>query len=98
MDNVVNSGSKEWEFGISELIILSQLLLIGGLCYVLFCIRQLVMKPPLMIKCECFNDMSHDDMLKVKDMYKSMLEQQQPPQEKSTEEQEKEVDNLNKED
>ena len=86
--------ADEWDFGINELIVLTQLLLIGGLGYVLFCIKQLVDKPPLMIKCECFNDMSHDDMVKVKDMYKSMLEQQQ----KSTEEQEKEVDNLNKED
>jgi hypothetical protein len=94
MDNVVNSGAKEWEFGISELIVLTQLLVIGGLAYVLFCIHRLVEKPPLMIKCECFNDMSHDDMVKVKDMYKSMLDQQQ----QSTEEQEKEVDNLAKED
>jgi len=86
--------ADEWEFGIDELMVISQLLLIGGLAYVLFCIHRLVVKPPIMIKCECFNDMSHDDMVKVKDMYKSMLEQQQ----KSTEEQEKEVDNLNKED
>jgi hypothetical protein len=86
-----------WDLGKDELIVISQLLLIGGLTYVLFCINRLVEKPPLMIKCECFNDMSHDDMVKVKDMYKSMLEQQQK-QQKSTEEQEKEVDNLNKED
>ena len=90
--------ADEWEFGISEVILLTQLLLIGGLAYVLFSINQLVERPTLMIKCECFNDMSHDDMVKVKEMYKSMLEQQQPPEEKSTEEQEKEVDNLNKED
>jgi hypothetical protein len=90
--------ADEWEFGINELIVLSQLLLIGGLAYVLFSIRQLVEKPPLMIKCECFNDMSHDDMVKVKDMYKSMLEGIIPAEEKSTAEQEKEVDDLNKED
>ena len=87
-----------WEFGIDELMVISQLLLIGGLAYVLFCIHRLVMKPPLMIKCECFNDMSHDDMIKVKDMYKSMLEKVIPEEEKSTPEQEKEMDNLTKED
>jgi hypothetical protein len=90
--------SSEWNFGISELIVMTQLLLIGGLAYVLFSIKQLVDKPPLMIKCECFNDLSHDDMVKVKEMYKSMLEGVIPEEEKSTPEQEKEVDNLAKED
>jgi hypothetical protein len=90
----MTDAEGSWDFGKDELIVLTQLLLIGGLAYVLFCINQLVLKPPIMIRCECFNDMSHDDMVKVKDMYKSMLEQQQ----KSTSEQEKEVDNLNKED
>ena len=84
-----------WEFGIDELMVISHLILIGGLAYVLFCIHRLVVKPPIMIKCECFNDMSHDDMVKVKDMYKSMLEQQK---DKAFDEQEKDVDNLNKED
>ena len=90
--------ADEWEFGIDELMVISQLLLIGGLAYVLFCIHRLAVKPPLMIKCECFNDMSHDDMIKVKDMYKSMLEKVIPEEEKSTPEQEKEMDNLTKED
>lgn len=92
---------NEWEFGISELIVMSQLLLIGGLAYVLFSIRQLVMKPPLLIKCDCFKDLAHDDMVKVKELYKTMCEEQHKTNINETaekEEQEKEVDDLNKED
>jgi hypothetical protein len=86
-----------WDLGMSEIILLTQLLLIGGLAYVLFSIRQLVEKPPLMIKCECFNDMSHDDMVKIKEMYKSIPPHGGRP-EPPPDDLEKKVDDLVKED
>jgi hypothetical protein len=85
-----------WDLGINEIILLTQILLIGGLAYVLFSIRQLVMKPPLLIKCECFNDMSHDDMVKIKEMYKSIPPHGGRP-EPPPDDLEKKVDDLVKE-
>jgi hypothetical protein len=90
--------ADEWEFGIDELMVISQLILIGGLAYVLFCIRQLVLKPPLMIKCDCFNDMSHDDMVKIKEMYKSIPPRGGRPEPPPSSDLEKKVDDLVKED
>jgi hypothetical protein len=90
--------ADEWDFGIDELMVMSQLLLIGGLAYVLFCIRQLVVKPPLMIKCDCFNDMSHDDMVKIKEMYKSIPPRGGRPEPPPSNDLEKKVDDLVKED
>jgi hypothetical protein len=69
-----------------EYILMGQLLVIGGLGYVLFLIRQIAIKPPLQIRCECFNDMSHDDMVKVKELYKTMLGQREEGGEETKEE------------
>ena len=59
-----------------EYLIMAQLLVLGGLGYIFILIRQLAVKPPIMINCECFRDQSHDDMKRIKEMYKEMLGEQ----------------------
>ena len=76
-----------------EYFLMGQVLFFIGLGWVLFRIEELFKKPPLLIKCECFKDQSHDDMVKVKEMYNTLKAQ---AEEKAK--QEEEVDNLNKED
>tara|TARA_R110002126_G_scaffold381_3_gene2556 strand:+ start:145 stop:396 length:252 start_codon:yes stop_codon:yes gene_type:complete len=44
-------------------------LILGMLTWVIFTLYKLQSKPPMLISCSCFNDVSHDDMVKVKEMY-----------------------------
>tara|TARA_R110000824_G_scaffold302564_3_gene490336 strand:+ start:1682 stop:1945 length:264 start_codon:yes stop_codon:yes gene_type:complete len=44
-------------------------LILGMLTWVIFTLYKLQSKPPMLISCGCFNDVSHDDMVKVKEMY-----------------------------
>jgi protein-tyrosine phosphatase len=51
-------------------------LVLGFLTWVIFTVYQLNNKLPIVISCDCFNDLSHDEMLKLKEMYISSKESQ----------------------
>jgi hypothetical protein len=52
---------------------------------ILYKVNEIYKRPPVLISCECFNDICHDEMKEIRDLYMSK---------KAHEEQEKEVDDL----
>jgi hypothetical protein len=60
--------------------------IIGMLSYIIFTLYKLDKKPPMMISCNCFNDLSHDEMVRVKQMYCEMRKEQSDKEEKDEEE------------
>ena len=73
-------------------ILMGQILSVGMLAWVLFKVQELWKKPPILIKCDCFRDIEHDEMVKVKEMYLAMRHQQE-----EKEKNEKDIDSLAKE-
>ena len=60
-------------------------LILGMLTWVIFTLYKLQSKPPMLISCNCFNDLSHDEMVKVKEMYCEMKQQHEETQVKEQE-------------
>ena len=69
MDNVINESMELYEF-----------IIMGLLSWVIFTLYKLNKKPPMVISCNCFNDLSHDEMVEVKKMYCEMKQEQQKHQ------------------
>ena len=61
-------------------------LILGMLTWVIFTLYKLQSKPPMLISCTCFNDLSHDEMVKVKEMYCELKKQHQESDEVKEEE------------
>ena len=61
-------------------------LILGMLTWVIFTLYKLQSKPPMLISCNCFNDLSHDEMVKVKEMYCELKKQHQESDEVKEEE------------
>ena len=55
-------------------------LILGMLTWVIFTLYKLQSKPPMLISCNCFNDLSHDEMVEVKKMYCEMKQEQKEHQ------------------
>jgi len=73
-------------------LLVGQILCVMGLAWVICRVDELSKKPPILIKCDCFRDCDHDDMVKVKEIY---FAKKQAEEEKQK--QDEEIDNLAKE-
>lgn len=74
--------------------LIAELIIVLGLSYVVFKLDELSRKPPVLIQCSCFNDIQHDEMVQVKEMYCRMKQEALATKEK---EDEKEEDGAQKE-
>jgi len=75
-------------------------IIVVGVAYVVFKLDELSRKPPVLIQCSCFNDIQHDEMVQVKEMYCRMKQEALAAKEKEegVEEKEEDGEKIEKED
>jgi hypothetical protein len=62
---------------------------------ILYKVNEIYKRPPVLISCECFNDICHDEMKEIRDLYMSKkAHEEQAEGSHSSQRQEKEVDDL----